>query len=240
MNTIFLRRIAAIGMTALAAAFLSAAAGLPIQTASGRKSDPSPGAHQVRPDMDEHDKWRDRNFPMDAALDLAGLKPGMKVAEIGAGWGYLSFKLAARVAPGGTVLAEEIEPKRLGQLEARAAKRGLKNIETVLGTETDPRLPAGSLDMIFIHAVIQWIENRAAFFRTAGEALKPDGRLVLIEPETEGDDPVLNVAESGGFPTRAGYVAIFREAGYEVVMVEKKPGWKFPMFVLRKSVSRRP
>jgi ubiquinone/menaquinone biosynthesis C-methylase UbiE len=189
---------------------------------------------QVRPDFDENDRQRDIRFPMDAVLDNLGIRPGMTIAEIGAGWGYLSFKLARRVAPDGIVLAEDIEPKRLGQLKARAAERGLTNIETILGTETDPLFPAGKLDMIFMHAVMQWVEDRPAFLRTAGAGLKAGGRLVIIEPETEGDDPEINIIGSGNFPTRPGYMELFRRAGFEVVSAEKKPDWKWPVFVLKK------
>lgn len=195
---------------------------------------PKPAPGQLRPDLDEHDRWRDQNFPMDAALDLLGLKPGLMVAEIGAGWGYLSFKLAKRVAPDGVVLAEEIEPKRLAELMARAAARGLTNIKTVLGTETDPKLPAEALDMIFIHAVLQWVADRPSFLRTAGNSLKPNGCLVIIEPETEGDDPEINVAGPGRHPTRRGYLEIFRRAGFELVAVERKPDWKWPVFVIKR------
>ena len=195
-------------------------------------------AAQIRPDMDKNDIERDARFPMDAVLDSLGIKPGMTVAEIGAGWGYLSFKLARRVAPDGVVLAEDIEARRLDQLQARAAERGIANVRTILGKETDPLFPPGKLDFIFMHAVLQWVEDRPAFLRTAGAGLKPGGRFVIIEPETEGDDPETGVVGSGIFPTRAGYLEMFKRAGFEVVSAEKKPDWKWPVFVLEKKPSQ--
>jgi hypothetical protein len=59
--------------------------------------------------------------------------------------------------------------------------------------------------------------------RTAGAGLKAGGRLVIIEPETEGDDPEINLSGPYGFPTRAGYLEMFRRAGFELVSAEKKP-----------------
>jgi ubiquinone/menaquinone biosynthesis C-methylase UbiE len=201
---------------------------------------PGPKAGQVRPDLDENDLQRDKNFPMDAVLDSLGIKPGMTVAEIGAGWGYLSFKLARRVAPDGTVLAEDIEQRWIDLLRARAAERGLTNIESIRGKETDPLFPAGKLDLIFMHAVLQWIEDRPSFLRAACAGLKAGGRLVIIEPETEGDDAETGVVDSGHFPTRAGYLELFRRAGLELVSAERKPDWKWPVFVLMKKLPQIP
>jgi hypothetical protein len=69
----------------------------------------------------------------------------------------------------------------------------------------------------------QWVADRPTFLRTAGAGLKAGGRLVIIEPETEGDDPELNLLGPYGFPTRAGYLEMFRRAGFELVSAEKKP-----------------
>ncbi len=196
------------------------------------------GESQVRPDMDENDRWRDRNFDMEGVLDLLDVRPGMIVGDLGAGWGYMTFKLAQRVAPGGIVLSEDIDPEMIALLKMRAAERNLTNIETILGTETDPRLPDGWMDMIFMHAVLQFIADRVSFIRTAGQGLRSAGRFVIIEPETEGDDPGVGLTGPGRFPTRPGYLEIFRRAGFEPVFAERKMDWKFAVFVLKKN--RRP
>lgn len=189
---------------------------------------------QFRRDFDKNDLERDARFPMDAVLDSLGVDAGMTVAEVGAGWGYLTFKLARRVAPDGLVIAEDISQRWLDTLNARAAERGLTNIQTILGKETDPLFPRDTMDFIFIHAVLQWIEDTPAFLRTAGAGLKPDGFFVIIEPEAEGEDPEAHVVASGGYPTRRGYLELFRSAGFEVVSAERRPNWIWPVFVLKK------
>jgi ubiquinone/menaquinone biosynthesis C-methylase UbiE len=171
---------------------------------------------------------------MDAVLDSLGVNPGMTIAEVGAGWGYLTFKLARRVAPDGIVLAEDIEQRWLDTLKSRADERGLTNIQMILGKETDPLFPSATLDFIFIHAVLQWIVDRPAFLRTAGDGLKPDGLFVIIEPEAEGENPAAHAVASGGYPTRRGYLELFRKAGFEVVSAERRPNWIWPVFVLKK------
>jgi ubiquinone/menaquinone biosynthesis C-methylase UbiE/thiol-disulfide isomerase/thioredoxin len=176
----------------------------------------------VRPDLDENDRWRDGNFDMDAVLDALDIRPGMIVGDLGAGWGYMTFKLARRVAPEGSVLAEDIETRWLDLLKARAAERGLSNIETVLGTASDPLFPAGRLDMIFMHAVLQWVSDRPGFIRRAAEGLKEDGRLVIIESESDGPLPDDGVAGPGRHPTHPGYLEIFRRAGLVVVSDEAR------------------
>jgi ubiquinone/menaquinone biosynthesis C-methylase UbiE/thiol-disulfide isomerase/thioredoxin len=177
----------------------------------------------VRPDLDENDRWRDGNFDMDAVLDTLDIRPGMTVGDLGAGWGYMTFKLARRVAPGGTVLAQDIEAKWFEILKARAAERGLTNIETILGTETDPLFPAGRLDMIVMHAVLQFVADRPAFLRRAAAGLKLDGRFVIIEAESAGPLPDDGIAGPGRHPTRAGYLELFRRAGLVPVFDEARP-----------------
>ncbi len=210
-------------------------AGLGFETAA---QTPGPQSARVRRDYDKNDLERDARFPMDAVLESLGIRPGMTVAEIGAGWGYLTFKLARRVAPDGVVLAEDIEQRWIDTLKARAAQRGLTNIQTILGKETDPLFPPETLDYVFLHAVLQWIEDRPAFLRTAGAGLKPGGLFIIIEPESDGDDPDANVVSSGGYPTRLGYMELFRRAGFEIVSAERKPDWIWPVFVLKKKSDR--
>jgi hypothetical protein len=85
-----------------------------------------------------------------------------------------------------------------------------------------------------MHAVLQWVKDRPASLRTAGAGLKPGGRFFIIEPETEGGDPEINIIGSGNFPTRPGYMTLFRRVGFEVVSAEKKPEWSWPVFIIRK------
>ena len=84
------------------------------------------------------------------ALDALKIKPGMVVADVGAGTGYMSLKLAKRVGTSGKVYAEDVQPEMLDQVRTNAAKAGVKNIETVQGSFTDPKLPKGQMDLVLL------------------------------------------------------------------------------------------
>src|SRR5579871_4175006 len=93
---------------------------------------------------------REQEENPDGALDALNLKAGMTVADVGAGTGFMSLKMAARVGPSGKVYAEDVQPQMLTRLRQNAAKAKLENVETVLGSESDPKLPAETLDLILL------------------------------------------------------------------------------------------
>jgi ubiquinone/menaquinone biosynthesis C-methylase UbiE len=121
----------------------------------------------------------------DGALDALGLKPGMNVADVGAGVGYMSLRMARRVTPGGKVWANDLQPKMLEMLRTNAAQAGAANIETVLGSETDPKLPRNTLDLVLLVDVYHEFSHPREMVRGIRESLKPDGRLVLLEYRKE-------------------------------------------------------
>jgi ubiquinone/menaquinone biosynthesis C-methylase UbiE len=127
----------------------------------------------------------------DDALDAIGIKPGMVVADIGAGTGYFSLRLAKRVGPSGKVYANDIQPEMLRRLRQNAESAKLSNIETVLGTESDPKLPTGALDLILLVDVYHEFSQPQRMLRKLREELKPDGRLVLLEYRKE--DPLIPI-----------------------------------------------
>src|ERR1044071_4910660 len=86
----------------------------------------------------------------DAALDAIGIAKGSTVADVGAGAGYMTWRMAERVGPSGKVVANDIQPKMLELLRHNMAERKLTNVETVLGTIDDPKLPRGALDLILL------------------------------------------------------------------------------------------
>jgi len=118
------------------------------------------------------------------ALDL---KDGLVVADFGAGSGYHSFRMAPLVGPTGKVLAVDVQPQMIKLVEARAKKDGVKNVEPVLCTEQDPKLPAASVDLILMVDVY----HELAFPYEVGEklvaALKPGGRMAFVEFRLEDD-----------------------------------------------------
>ena len=113
---------------------------------------------------------------------LAGIAPGAKVADIGAGGdGFLTVRLAQAIGPGGRVYAVDIDPRALQALRERAREEGLDNVEVVEGALDDPRLPPGSLDAAIILNTYHEISEYDAMLRHIRESLKSTGRLVLIE-----------------------------------------------------------
>ena len=113
-----------------------------------------------------------------AALDIT---PGQVVADVGAGSGYYTVRLAKRVGPSGKVFATDIQPEMLGLLQKRIARERLSQVELVQSTETDPRLPEHQLDLILMVDVYHELARPQEVLRRLRTALKPDGRLVLIE-----------------------------------------------------------
>ena len=127
----------------------------------------------------------------DQALDAIGIKPGMTAADIGAGTGYFTLRLAGRVGPSGKVYANDIQPEMLRMLRQNAAKAGFKNIETVLGTESDPKLPEHAVDLILLVDVYHEFSQPQKMLERMRVELKPNGRLVLLEYRKE--DPSIPI-----------------------------------------------
>lgn len=128
---------------------------------------------------------RESEENLEGALDAIGLKPGMTVAEVGAGTGYVALRMAKRVSPGGKVYANDLQPEMLGLLRSNAAKAGIANVETVLGSETDPKLPPGQIDLIILVDVYHEFSQPQKMLQGIRRALKPDGRLVQLEYRKE-------------------------------------------------------
>ncbi len=114
-------------------------------------------------------------------LDHLGLKPGMTVADIGAGTGYISWRIAKRIAPNGVVLAVDVDPKSLEILRARMKAEGVGNVRPILGSVTDPRLEPGSVDLALMVDVYHEMSKPHEMLAAIAESLKPDGRVVLVE-----------------------------------------------------------
>ena len=127
----------------------------------------------------------------DLALDALGLRPGMVVADIGAGTGYMSLRIAKRVGPTGKVYANDLQPDMLRRLRENAARAKIANIETVLGEEADPKLPPGQMDLVLLVDVYHEFSEPQKMLRKIRETLKPDGRLVLLEYRKE--DPSIPI-----------------------------------------------
>ena len=128
------------------------------------------------------------------ALDALNLKPGMVVADIGAGVGYMSLRMARRVGPSGKVYANDLQPAMLDLLRQNAAKAGVGNIVTVVGDVADPKLPTNTMDLVLLVDVYHEFSQPQQMLRKIRETLKPDGRLVLLEYRAEDPDVPINPA----------------------------------------------
>lgn len=133
--------------------------------------------------------WLDRELReaqerTDLLIENLPLEANSVVADIGAGTGYFSFPIAARV-PQGRVLAVDIQPEMLALIEQRRTASGTANIETILGTERDTRLPADTIDVILIVDAYHEFNFPLEMGQSMAQALKPGGRLVLIEYREE-------------------------------------------------------
>jgi ubiquinone/menaquinone biosynthesis C-methylase UbiE len=131
---------------------------------------------------------RDQRLQIDRVMDLLGLKPGKVVADIGAGGGWFSVRAAKRVAPGGKVIAEDINPAAVDAIRARAIKEGLLNIEPYLGTPDDPRLPPDSLDAALMLKVYHEIAHPPQVLENLRLAMKPGARFGIIDRNGNGAD----------------------------------------------------
>ena len=118
-------------------------------------------------------------------LDAMGLRPGDVVADVGCGSGYYARRMARRVQPGGTVYCQDIQPEMLDIMRGHAAREGIRGIEAVLGTPTDPRLPAGAVDWIIIADVYHEMSDPEPMLAGIRRALAPGGRVALLEYRVE-------------------------------------------------------
>ena len=126
-------------------------------------------------DDPERDAWQK---PHEVIRALA-LAPDARVADLGAGTGYFSARLA-NMLPGGRVYAVDIEPDMVRYLEARAKREGLRNIVAVKGEPDDPRLP-GQVDLVLLVDVYHHIGERSAYFGRLRDALRPGGRIAIVD-----------------------------------------------------------
>lgn len=114
-------------------------------------------------------------------MDAMGLDRGMVIADIGAGRGRMTVFFAGRVGREGRVLANDIDQTSLDYLKDRCERNSLRNVKTFLGSVTDPRLPEGKADILFMISTYHHLEKPLELMRNARPALKQDGRLVIVE-----------------------------------------------------------
>jgi ubiquinone/menaquinone biosynthesis C-methylase UbiE len=134
---------------------------------------------------------REKEERTDKLLKALALKPGMVVADIGAGSGYFTFPMAAQVGPKGKILAVDIQKEMLDLIRKRMKDRKLTNVEPIKGTETDPKLPSGKVDLILMVDVYHEFSHPYEMTEAMVNGLKVGGRLVFVEYRLE--DPTVPI-----------------------------------------------
>jgi len=128
-------------------------------------------------------------------MNRLGVRPGMRIADIGAGDGYYSVRLAQRLGHGATIYAEDVSQPYLDRLAARLRREGVAGVSLVLGAPADPRLPERSVDLAILAHMYHEIEQPYEFLYRLHAALSPGGRVAIIDndkPTREhGTPPVL-------------------------------------------------
>jgi SAM-dependent methyltransferase len=117
----------------------------------------------------------------DALIDALDIRDGDRVADIGAGTGFFTWRLAKRAGPRGRVIAVDIQPAMLERAAAAMKERGVTNVDYVLAAERDPKLPARSLDLVFIAHSYHEFSEPETMIEAVRRSLNPAGRLVIVE-----------------------------------------------------------
>jgi predicted methyltransferase len=164
---------------------------------------------------------RDRLYQLDRALDIVGVKPGQIVGEVGAGKGYFTFKLARRVGPSGMVFANDILKEALEALNREAVEKSLINIETFLGTEDDPRLPKGILEMVFLVDAFHDILKPVKILGNLEPSLKPGAKVIIIDQEAEMPEPPKKSHEDERIYTREEFLDIISKTNFKVDRIDE-------------------
>ena len=174
-----------------------------------------------------NEEARDRLNEAGEVMDKAGIAKGMTVADIGAGEGYYTIRLAQRVGKDGRVLAEDIVAGVRDTLAERVAREDLENVSVRLGAPADPKLPAASFDRVLMVHMYHEIEQPYEFLWRLRPSLKRDGLVVVVDAnrqtQNHGTPPALLRCEfeavgyvqvaTSEMPSAGGYMATFRAAG---------------------------
>jgi ubiquinone/menaquinone biosynthesis C-methylase UbiE len=217
----------AAGALALAAVLLvmpasgQAPQGSPSQQRHGRLFPPEDLGLLESPDRDVWQK-------PERIMDSLGIADGARVADVGAGGGWFTVRLARRVGPNGMVYAQDVQPQMLEAIERRVAKENLHNVVTIHGTPADPNLPADSLDAVLIVETFHEIQsgNPRLFLENVRRALREGGRLGVVDYKRGGGGP----GPDGTRPDPAAVEAVAAAAGLR--LLERETFLPFQFFLV--------
>jgi ubiquinone/menaquinone biosynthesis C-methylase UbiE len=157
----------------------------------------------------EWEEWFETIQPSEIIMDTIGVLPGMTIAEVGAGSGRLAVKMARKVSDSGKVYANDIDPEAIRFMRKRIRREKINNMVIIRGKVDDPLLPPGEIDIVYVVNTYSYFEKPVRLMNNIIQALKADGRLVIIEydpvkaPEagwhSTSKETVLDEAERAGF-----------------------------------------
>jgi ubiquinone/menaquinone biosynthesis C-methylase UbiE len=162
----------------LGAAMLSAVVALAAQRPQSRVFPPEELGHLAPPDRDDWQK-------PDKIMDALGIYDGNRVADVAAGGGWFTIRLARRVGPNGRVYAEDINPLMIESIQNVKDREELRNVETILGKPSDPRLPDGLQAALIVDSYF-YLEDPVGVLRNTAGALAPNGRLGIVDFKKDG------------------------------------------------------
>ncbi len=167
----------------------------------------------VGSDLDQRDLRRNEMSKESRALDIAAIREGMMVGELGAGDGFFTLMLAQRVGARGRVYANDIvDEGSLSVIRQRARQRGLNNIVTVVGTEFDTKLPRQSCDAVFIVNALHDFSRPAEVLGDLAAVLKENGKVVIVDSE----NPTM---------THERWLSIFAKTPFSVSLYDERSLW---------------
>lgn len=184
-----------------AAALAACAAWVTLSAQSPPRPQPSRDQHsrgRLFPPQDlglleapDRDEWQRPH----QILDALAVADASVVADVGAGSGWFTVRLARRVGPNGRVYAQDVQLEMLAATTRRVRREGLANVTPVLGRGSDPGLPAGALDAALAVDVLHEIDDRVTFLTNLGRALKPDGLIGIVDFKPGGAGPGPDASE---------------------------------------------
>jgi len=170
------------------------------------------------------EKTRDLHHEAERVMDLLGVKPGVRVADLGAGRGYYTVRLSARIGPDATIYATDVKADHIKELRARLKSEGIDGVKLVLGSPNDPKLPPAAIDVAILAHVYHEIENPYEFMYRLHRSLALGARVGIVDldrpTESHGTPPKLLRCELGALGYREAAFQYLKPAdGYLMVFV---------------------
>jgi SAM-dependent methyltransferase len=146
-----------------------------------------PVAAIVSPEY-SNEETRDRHREAERVMDRLGIRPGIRVADVGAGLGYYTVRLARRLGPSATIYAQDVSPEYLAQLGARLRRDDVRGVTLAQGTQGDPRLPPASIDVAILSHMYHEITNPFEFLYRLHPSLAFGARVAIIDVDKRTQD----------------------------------------------------